>query len=348
MKILAIDTSCDETSAAMTEGTRVLSNVIWSQASAHASFGGVMPSLAQRIHNERIDWVVKKALVCKPDAVAVTVGPGLAIALEVGVRKAKELALEFKVPLIPVNHIEGHVLSSLAQPNITPSSPLNLRGETKFPALGLVVSGGHTELILIKEIGKYEILAKTQDDALGEALDKAARMLGLGYPGGAVLEKVARLASSTRAYTLPLPMAGREDQNSFSYSGLKTALLRLIATEGQALLTKQNICNLAAVFQNRAFEHLIRVTRNSIKSLPSPLFEKEGGTLLVGGGVIANTELRKRLRVLGKELGLQVRFPYSKKLIGDNAAMIGVAASFGKAKDLEKVDRKPRWGIDLI
>src|SRR3989344_1030946 len=163
MKILAIDTSCDETAAAVTRGTTVLSNVIWSQASEHAKFGGVMPSLAKRMHEERIDFVIEKALrqaQCgwtDVDAVAVTTGPGLAIGLEVGIRKAKEIARELKVPLIPVNHIEGHVLSPLAQP-LTPGG--GLLG-ISFPAVGLVVSGGHTELILIKNIGKYEILART-------------------------------------------------------------------------------------------------------------------------------------------------------------------------------------------
>src|SRR3989339_1939580 len=155
MKILSIDTSCDETSVAITEGTKIISNIIWSQASQHASFGGVMPSLAQRLHRERIDWVINRALLnCKLqiencDRIAVTVGPGLAIALEVGISKAKELAVKYNKPLIPVNHIEGHLLSSLA------TRSTNNKSNIIFPAFGLVVSGGNTQLVLIEKIGKY-------------------------------------------------------------------------------------------------------------------------------------------------------------------------------------------------
>jgi N6-L-threonylcarbamoyladenine synthase len=356
MKILAIDTSCDETAAAVTQGTVVLSNVIWSQASQHAQFGGVMPSLAQRMHRERIDFVIDRALrqaqcgMAQIGAIAVTAGPGLAIALEVGITKAKEISAKYKLPLIPVNHIEGHLLSSLARAS-TKSQITNHK--MKFPALGLVVSGGHTELILIKEIGKYEILAKTQDDALGEALDKAARMLGLGYPGGAILEKMARLGNP-KAYPLPLPMSRSENKSSFSYSGLKTAFWRLTQQiqKSNSQITKQEICDLASSFQNRAFQHLERVVRNIIRTsplwFPSPKLGEgsEERYLLIGGGVAANIELRKRLRKLGKELDLRVRFPYSSKLVGDNAAMIGVAASFRTFTDGE-IDRKPRWPIDL-
>ena len=373
MKILAIDTSCDETAAAVTRGTTVLSNVIWSQASEHARFGGVMPSLAKRMHEERIDFVIEKALrqaQCgwtDVDAVAVTTGPGLAIALEVGIRKAKEIARELKEPLIPVNHIEGHVLSPLAQPlnskywrsqrfssKIQNSNQIQKSKSqvtnVSFPAVGLVVSGGHTELILIKNIGKYEILARTQDDALGEALDKAARILGLGYPGGAILEKMAR-EGNPKAFLLPLPMARRKDSNSFSYSGLKTALFRLVASlRLSQSLSRQQIHDLAASFQNRAFEHLVRVMGKVLRAQCSVLKIND---LLVGGGVAANIELRKRLRKLGKELGLKMRLPYSAKLVGDNAAMIGVAAGLRvKAgcpvlvTHYEEVDRRPRWIVE--
>jgi len=341
MKILAIDTSCDETAAAVTEGATVLSNVIWSQAAMHAKFGGVMPSLAQRMHKERIDFAVRKALltthctVNNIQAVAVTAGPGLAIALEVGVAKAKEIAAKYNLPLIPVNHIEGHLLSPLANHN----------EKVSFPALGLVVSGGHTELVLIDKIGEYKILAKTSDDALGEALDKAARMLGLGYPGGAILEKMARLGKP-KTYPLPMPMARSSNKESFSYSGLKTAFFRLVSGSNSQL-TALEIYDMAASFQNRAFQHLIRVVTEIGKKYPAK-------DLLVGGGVAANIELRKRLRKLGKELDLKVRFPYSTKLVGDNAAMIGIAAGL-RFPDHDllntyhpgQVDRKPRWSIDV-
>lgn len=334
MKILAIETSCDETCAAVTQGIDVLSNVVWSQVDLHKEFGGVVPSIAKRAHEEKIDFVIDKALTdarCQMldvSAIAVTVGPGLAIALEVGIRKAKELAVKLNKPLIAVNHIEGHIVGPMADSN-SQFSIFN------FPCMALVVSGGHTELILVEAIGKYKIIARTIDDALGEALDKAARMLGLGYPGGAELEKAAR-AGNSQAYKLPLPMLGRENQNEFSYSGLKTAFYRLVNPPG-----KKSIPDLAACFQDRAFTHLTRVTQKTLQHLGSNIQD-----LLVGGGVAANSELRKRLSGLCE----RVLFP-AKGLYGDNAAMIGIAAGFKAArgefiKDINLVDRLPRWRID--
>ena len=206
MNILSIDTSCDETAVAVTHNTEILSNIVWSQASLHSSFGGVMPSLAQRQHEERIDWVIQKALGTRDlaldiDAIAVTIGNGLGIALGVGINKAKELAIKYKKPLIPVSHTEAHLLSSFAKPSTISHQPLDI----SFPAFGLVLSGGTTVLALIKNVGVYKILAETSDDALGEALDKGARLLGLGYPGGAILEKFAREGNSKK-YKLPLPL----------------------------------------------------------------------------------------------------------------------------------------------
>jgi len=337
MKILSIDTSCDETAAAVTEGTKVLSNVVWSQASLHAKWGGIVPSLAQRMHKERIDFVVQKALAnCKLkiencDCVAVTVGPGLSIALGVGVDKARELAKKYKKKLIAVNHVEAHLLSPLA------NSRFQIL-DSSFPAYGLCVSGGNTIFVLIEKIGRYEILAQTVDDALGEALDKGARMLGLGYPGGAILEKFARLGDP-KAYTLPIPILGQEKRKIFTYSGLKTAMYRL--AENQKPLTKEKIQNLAATFQDTAFKHLIRVISHIIKNL-----DFKPTDFLIGGGVAANVEVRKRLRKLSKEFGIKALFPYSNRLYGDNAAMIGIAAYFkaqrGEFIDPDKIDRNPR------
>jgi N6-L-threonylcarbamoyladenine synthase len=346
MKILAIDTSCDETAAAVTEGVIVRSNVIWSQVALHQEWGGVVPSIAKQAHQEKLDEVIKKALqrgkTNKPEAVAVTVGPGLAIALEIGILKAKELASKWEVPIIAVNHVEGHLLS-----------PLSMAGERKqeinFPAWGIVVSGGHTELVFIKEIGDYQIIASMQDDALGEALDKVARMLGLGYPGGAFLEKLAA-KGKTDTYPLPLPMRGREDQGKFSYSGIKTAMWQLVEKikKENGCLNKKQTEDLAASFQKIAFEHLIRVVKKTVEKN-----NWEAKNLLVGGGVSANKKLRIELRKLGKELNLKVCFPLTKKLCGDNAAMIGVAAGFKAEKgeliaekDFEKVDRMPRMKVD--
>lgn len=345
MKILSIDTSCDETAAAVTQDTKILSNIIWSQASDHAKFGGIMPTLAKRMHEERIDWVINKSLAISHqpldqiDAIAVTVGPGLSIALRVGVEKAKELAIKYNKKLIAVNHLEGHILSSFANSKSeTLNSKQILNSNIKYPALGLVVSGGNTQLVLIKKIGEYKILAQTTDDALGEALDKAARMLGLGYPGGAILEKMAKLGDP-KIYDLPIPLVGHEDRMEFTYSGLKSAMMRLI--EKEKPLSKEKIYNLAASFQNVAFAHLIRVISFVIHDSRFKIHD-----LLVGGGVAANVELRKRLRKLGKENGITVHFPTSNKLYGDNAAMIGVAAYFkaerGEFSDPNKIDRDPR------
>lgn len=338
--ILAIDTSCDETSAAVTEDLKVLSSVIWSQASAHAKFGGVMPSLAQRMHQERIDWIVNRAMtnakyqMTNIDAVAVTTGPGLSIALGVGVNKAREIASKYNKKLIAVNHLEGHLLGPLAN-NKYPLLDIN------FPSLGLVISGGNTILVKINKIGDYETLAQTTDDALGEALDKGARMLGLGYPGGAILESIAR-EGDEKKYKLPIPIVGHEDRKIFTYSGLKTAFSRLV--ESQKPLNKEKIQNLAASFQNVAFEHLIRITEYCITHSKAKF-----QSFFIGGGVAANVEVRKRLRKLGKENNLNVLFPYSNKLYGDNAAMVGVAAYFKFQRnefiEAGKIDRNPNLKI---
>lgn len=318
MKILSIDTSCDETSAAVTQDTKILSNVVWSQASAHAKFGGVMPSLARRMHEERIDFVIEKALKngkCKMenlDSIAVTVGPGLSIALGVGVNKAKELAIKYNKKLIAVNHLEAHVLSPLANLEYPVSS-------IQYPALGLVISGGNTVFAKINKIGSYEILAQTTDDALGEALDKAARMLGLGYPGGATLEKMAKLGNPKK-YNLPVPIAGQEKRMMFTYSGIKTSFSRLV--ESEKPLTKEKIQDLAASFQNVAFKHIERVLQYYLIHNSAFKFQY----LLAGGGVSANLEIRRRIRNLSAKHQIRALFPKSKKLYGDNAAMVGIAA----------------------
>lgn len=339
MKSLAIDTSCDETAAAVVDDTKILSNVIWSQASAHAKFGGVMPSLAQRMHEERIDFVVGKALstahcsLSTVDCLAVTVGPGLSIALGVGIAKAKELAKIYNKKLIAINHLEGHLFSSYA------NSSFQIL-DSKFPKLGLVISGGNTILVKINKIGEYDTLALTADDALGEALDKSARMLGFGYPGGAILEKMAKLGNPKK-YPLPIPMIGQEDRQIFSYSGLKTSLMRKIAEikEKNGDLTKQDIYDLSASFQHSAFDHLVRVCRFVIGNWKLVI---GNSSLLVGGGVSANIEVRKRLRRLGKEFGIKVHFPKNKKLYGDNAGMIGLVANLNpKFVNIDEVDRQP-------
>lgn len=339
MNILAIDTSCDETAVAVTRNTEVLSNVIWSQASLHASFGGVMPSLAQRQHLERIDWVIQKALgnrdlALDMDAIAVTIGPGLGIALGVGINKARNLAIKYNKPLIPVNHIEAHLLSPLT----------NLKDNIKFPAFGLVLSGGTTMLCLVNGIGNYEVLAETSDDALGEALDKGARLLGLGYPGGAILEKFAKTGDLNR-FILPLPLQNDKEKNRFSYSGLKTAFARLFTSIKDP--NKQDVSDLAASFQSIAFDHIEKVLEYQINHIAI----EPCNHLLAGGGVINNIELKKRLRKLCRKYNIKLHVPYTKKLNGDNAAMIGVCAylknknlnaKYGGIENINSVDRNPR------
>lgn len=337
--ILAIDTSCDETSAAVTDGRKVLSNIISSQIDIHKKYGGVFPALAKRAHQERIDFVVKEALKrgLRPtesiEAVAVTQGPGLAIALEVGIKKAKEIAREKSIPLIAVNHLEGHIYSCLAQ---------NRNGqpqrEIRFPALCLIVSGGHTEIVLMQDHGNYKILGATLDDACGEALDKAAKILRLGYPGGPIIERLAEQFNNSVAYQFNQPLKEKANLN-FSYSGLKTQLLYLVQKMSEEELGK-NLYPLAASFQAACFEQIIRKTTQAIK-----IYQPD--TIICGGGVISNKHLRKLLRQIAKKNNLEIFFPTQKNLIGDNAAMIGVAAwyKFQRkefVKDIGSLDREPR------
>jgi N6-L-threonylcarbamoyladenine synthase len=349
--ILAIDTSCDETSAAITCGRRILANIVSSQIDIHKKYGGVFPALAKRAHQERIDPVIAEALKrarIKPGelgAIAVTPGPGLAIALEVGIRKAKELAQNYSLPLIAVNHMEGHIYSALAQ---------NRNGrpkrEAEFPALCLLVSGGHTELVLMTAHGQYEILGETLDDAAGEALDKAARILKLGYPGGPIIETLAEQISGAPAaklikndskFRLNPALVHKKDLN-FSYSGLKTQFLYLTQKLSPQELG-DNLTTLAAAFQEAVFEQLIRKTSQAIE-----MYQPK--TLICGGGVSANKYLRLLLRRLAKETKIPLYFPTSKRLTGDNAAMIGVAAAYKyqRKKFVEKIealDRVPRLSL---
>jgi len=375
--ILGIDTSCDETSAAVTTGRRVLSNVISSQINIHQKYGGVYPALAKRAHQERIDFVVREALkraktamkrenevenenirpqISKSSfspppshfplsAIAVTQGPGLAIALEVGIGKAKELANNHKLPLVAVNHMEGHLYSCLAQ-----NSHGLPKRELGFPTLCLLVSGGHTELVLMKNHGQYQVLGQTLDDACGEALDKAAKILKLGYPGGPIIERLALLRQAKSGdkrrgrelkYVLNPPLKEKKNLN-FSYSGLKTQFLYLV----QSLSEKefgQNLSNLAFSFQEACFEQLIRKTSQALA-----IYHPK--TLLVGGGVIANKYLRRLLRRLAKENNRPVFFPPYQNLFGDNAAMIGVAAWYKYQRkefveNPETLDREPRLSL---
>jgi N6-L-threonylcarbamoyladenine synthase len=351
--ILAIDTSCDDTSAAVTSGTTVLSNVIASQTQLHKQYGGVFPTVAKQAHKENIEATVraalKRALVewSEIDAVAVTQGPGLAPALEVGITTAKALATQFDKPLIAVNHIEGHVLSPLAQPK-TKTSPVS---NIYYPTLSLIVSGGHTEFVLVNALGSYEILGQTVDDAAGECLDKVGRMLDLGYPAGPVIEQFAKLGNP-KAFQFPLPMTTSGDFN-LSFSGLKTAARNMLETlEAEKPLNKTQIYDFCASFQFAVF-------RSICYKLNKILEKHQVHEIWLGGGVAANLELRRMLRQTLKDFvqksnpkqAIPFRAPYTKKLCQDNAAMIGIAGGFKferneVVKDINELERQPRMKLD--
>ncbi len=340
--ILSIDTSCDETAAAIVEGRKVLANVIYSQVLIHQKWGGVVPSIAKRAHEERIDWVTQKLKIKNQklkidnvDYIAVTQGPGLAPALEVGIKKAKELAKKYNKKLIAVNHLEGHIYSPFVQ-----NSKGNPKIDFQFPYLVLTVSGGHTSLVIFKDHLQYQVIGETIDDAAGEALDKAAKLLGLGYPGGPVIERLAAEVGNIDRYQFPRPMAKSNDLN-FSFSGLKTSFfyyLKKLNDRDKIL----NIKYLASSFQQAVFDSLLIKTEKAIL--------KTGiKNLSLVGGVSANMYLRKLFRQLAKKYQGQVLFPSYKYLTGDNAAMIGVVASYKAEKnlfaDIENLDRSPRMSL---
>lgn len=248
MKILAIETSCDDTCAAVLDNDRLLSSVISSQIDLHAKWGGVVPDIAKRAHMERIEPVIFEALkkaktkMEEINVIAVTLGPGLAIALGVGVNKAKELAIKYNKKLIGVNHIEGHILANLIK---------NKEGKPErkleFPALALTVSGGHTKLVLMEQIGKYTVIGETLDDAAGEALDKAAKMMGLGYPGGPIIERLAENGNKD-FLKLPRPLSSQKNFD-YSFSGLKTSFYYQIREWPKEKIAK-NLVDLSATFQS--------------------------------------------------------------------------------------------------
>jgi N6-L-threonylcarbamoyladenine synthase len=312
----------------------VLSNVVSSQTKYHAEWGGTVPDIAKRLHHDWlpkvVDLAIRKAGSPKLGALAVTIGPGLAPSLEQGITYCRELSGKLNLPVIAVNHMEGHLLSSFSQ---TKTGTGGIR-EPAYPALGFIISGGHTELVLMRAIGDYELLGETLDDAAGEAYDKVARMLMLGYPGGPILAEMAKVG--TPCYPLPEPMTTRKDLN-FSFSGLKTASRQYLERE-KPELTKEFIQDFAASFQRAVFKHLMTRFRRAI-DLYSPKM------ILLGGGVVSNVDLRNTTRTVAKEYNLPVYYPKNKKLITDNAAMIGVVASYkfarGEFSPLTTLDRLP-------
>ncbi len=386
--ILAIDTSCDDTSAAVTCGTTVLSNVVASQTELHKPYGGVFPTVAKLAHAENIDRTIQVALaragtsIMKIDAVAVTVGPGLAPALEVGINTAKELALSYKKPLIAVNHIEGHVVSVLAQAQKRTIPVQKRAGFTErfdkvsspdpvatYPALAVIVSGGHTQFVLVTAVGQYKVLGATLDDAAGECLDKIGRMLNLGYPAGPIIEEFAK-QGDRNAVSFPLPLTTTKTYD-LSFSGMKTFARNLLERKtAHRPLSKEEIYDFCASAQYGVFKHICyKLEKLLIDQYTASLVHPNSQTEIairevwLGGGVAANMTLRKMLRgIVSKhnawvskknlEAAQQIsafRVPYSKKLCADNAAMIGIAAAsyFEKSvfSELEKLQRVPQLRI---
>ncbi len=310
--ILAIETSCDDTCAAVLDGARVLSSVISSQAAAHAQFGGVVPEVASRHHLELAAPVVEAGLaeggvtLDEIDAVAVTTGPGLIGALLVGVSTAKAIAAPRRLPLIPVDHLQGHVAANFLEPE--PLEP---------PFLCLVASGGHTLLAGVRDHAGYELLGQTLDDAAGEAFDKVARLLGLGYPGGPALQKLAE-EGNPEAFPMPVAMS-RDPGLDFSFSGLKTALVYLVRDLGPEAVEERR-ADLAASFQAAAVGQLVAKLERALK-------RGEWKAVALGGGVAANGPLRDAVRDLCERHGAALKL-VALDLCTDNAAMIGSAARF--------------------
>ncbi|MCC7229304.1 MAG: tRNA (adenosine(37)-N6)-threonylcarbamoyltransferase complex transferase subunit TsaD [Fimbriimonadaceae bacterium] len=312
LPVLAIESSCDETSAAVLLQGKILSNVVASQVAMHQKWGGVVPEAAARAHVESILPVISEALekamlgIGDVGAVAVTNRPGLVGALSVGVTAAKAIAFARGIPLIGIHHLEGHLLS-----------PLSLQADLPFPHTCLIVSGGHTELVEVQKYGNYRIVGQTRDDAAGEAFDKGARVMGLGYPGGYAIQ-IAAETGDPRRYHLPKGLAG--DTIDFSFSGLKTAVLRLVQTEGQDLSVPDAAASLQETIVSVLAERAIR----SCHQLSST-------ALTLVGGVAANLALRNRLEEECNREGIQFLTP-PIELCTDNAAMIGLAASIRLAR----------------
>ncbi len=338
MIVLGIETSCDETAAAVvTDDRRILCDQILSQDDHHRTYGGVVPEVAARAHLEHLDGVVAAALdgagvaFDDLDGVAATAGPGLIGGVIVGVMTAKGIALARGLPFVAVNHLEGHALTA------------RLTDDVAFPYLLLLVSGGHCQLLVVEGVGAYRRLGTTIDDALGEAFDKVAKMLGLGYPGGPPVEAAARDGAADR-FALPRPMRGREGCH-FSFSGLKTAVLHTVNGLDQPPAAG-DVADLCASFQAAAGDVLVDRCAHALDTFAAA--HPDSGTLVVAGGVAANAYLRGRLDALAQERGVRLVAPPAR-LCTDNGAMIAWAGierlRMGLTDGLDFAPR-PRWPLD--
>ena len=338
--ILGIESSCDETAVAIIEENdkgqpSILSNIVSSQVDVHKEFGGVVPELAARSHIEKIDLIARKAIdkskikLTDISAVAATAGPGLIVCLTVGLSFGKAIALSLKKPFIAVNHLEGHALSP------------KLNSEIDYPYLLLLISGGHSQFLIVNGLGKYKRLGTTIDDALGEAFDKTAKLIGIEFPGGPKIEEFAKLGDKN-FYSLPKPIINRGGCN-LSFAGLKTAVLKI----SKEIKSKQQKYNLAASFQKTIEEILYEKSKVAFKEFKNINGGKEN-TFVVAGGVAANKKIREVLTKLCKEENFDAIFP-PINLCGDNAAMIAmVGLEKFKIKQFNKLDypAKPRWALD--
>lgn len=330
IKILAIETSCDETAASVIEnGNHVLSNVVQSQIESHKRFGGVVPEVASRHHVEMITRVIEEALsnanlkAKELDAVAVTYGPGLIGALLVGVNAAKAFAFAHDLPLIPVHHIAGHIYAN------------QLEHKIKFPLISLIVSGGHTELIKMNDHLEFEVIGETLDDAVGEAYDKVARVIGLPYPGGPEIDRLSKEGKDTYDFARAL----QDDSYNFSFSGLKSHVINKLHNEKQKNI-EINKADVARSFQESVVDVLTTKTMRALK-------DENIKTLIVAGGVAANSALRERFETLTKENNINLYIP-SLKYCTDNAAMIGaVAYELYKQKTFANLNLNGQNYIDI-
>ncbi len=338
---LGIETSCDETAAAVIrendQGTAdILSNIVSSQIEEHKKFGGVVPELAARAHIENIEYIIDTALkqsgtfINEIDGVAATAGPGLIVCLTVGLNIGKSIAAFSNKPLIGVNHLEGHALSP------------GLNEKIKFPYLLLLISGGHSQYLIVKDVNEYEQLGTTIDDALGEAFDKTAKMLDLGYPGGPNVEKFSK-EGDENFYKLPEPIINKAGCN-LSFAGLKTAVLRESKKINGDVKLKYN---LAASFQKTINKILYKKTQIAVEMFKEKT-KKENFQLIVAGGVAANKTIRENLTQLSSEMNFEIIYP-DLKFCGDNASMIAWAGIQRFKKDLIddlNITAKSRWPLD--
>lgn len=320
MNILGIETSCDETSAAVVKnGTSVITNVVSSQIKIHEKYGGIVPELASRHHLENINYVVEKSLkgIKKIDAISVTAGPGLIGSLLIGTTTAQAISNILKIPCIGINHIEGHIFANY----LTNNEPRTMNHEPPFMAL--IVSGGHTDLILVKDLGKYKVLGRTRDDAVGEVFDKIAKFLKLGYPGGPVIDKLAKTGDNR---SIPFPRPYMRDTWDFSFSGLKTSVInyvrpyRLPLTDLSRYRRDYRLRNICASFQQACIDVLIEKTISACKKYKIK-------KIVLGGGVTANSQLRTDITGKCRSENINLFLP-AVSLCTDNAAMIASAGYF--------------------